>query len=602
MAKAILLIRVSSAGQSYEQQTKELKEFAVKDGYNENDLIIIETKESARKLSEEERLGLNEMKKFILNDPSIDCVYCREINRIGRRYDVLTSMKSFFVSNKIQLVTADNNRRLLDNNRELSLEGSIMFEVAVSLAVTEMRDKEIRFRQGKQKAVEEGRVVSGKVLFGYRVDEKTKKIEIDDERYGNTASIIEYIFDTYTSTSKSTKAIYLELSRQGKYPKSTRDDVGANQIRRIIMNRAYSGGFNNNGDRNSKKVFNYHYPAIVSEERQAEAINKCTHAKNLPKYTQKHIYYAKSLVQCVCGHIMIGDSSRNAYKCPYCRKNICLNHIDYVAWTSAVILKTDANWQDRTATREKYQAEIAKNEIVIENLNKRLEELDETDAKNIKRCSRMHDQTRADELLDELFSETEEERKKTNQEILRLTEATRQMTQYLKKDAVKLDKSATEAIASIVDDNMRRDIVLETITKIVLEDIDERHIKISIVPNFAIAESYPFYYVYDQSKRPYIKLLHYAYDRFNRDDTPFVFDRFHHRPSKKWRLKKEEKLKRIGDMRPIAEICERFNYSYTSVYGFVTMGLLKGDMVNRKIYIALEDAVEFFSKHKKEKR
>ena len=93
MAKAILLIRVSSAGQSYEQQTKDLKEFAVKDGYDENDLIIIETKESARKLSEEERLGLNEMKEAIQKDPSIDCVYCREINRIGRRYDVLTSMK-----------------------------------------------------------------------------------------------------------------------------------------------------------------------------------------------------------------------------------------------------------------------------------------------------------------------------------------------------------------------------------------------------------------------------------------------------------------------------------------------------------------------------
>ena len=147
MAKAILLIRVSTESQSYEQQTKDLSEFAVNDGYDEKDLIVIEAKESARKLPEEERLGLNKMKEYIQNDPSINCVYCREINRIGRRYDVLTSMKSFFVSNKIQLVTADNNRRLLDNNGELSLEGSIMFEVAVSLAVTEMRDKEIRFKQ-----------------------------------------------------------------------------------------------------------------------------------------------------------------------------------------------------------------------------------------------------------------------------------------------------------------------------------------------------------------------------------------------------------------------------------------------------------------------
>ena len=602
MAKAILLIRVSSSGQTYEQQTKELKEFAVKDGYDENNLIIIETKESARKLSEEERLGLNEMKEYIQNDPSIDCVYCREINRIGRRYDVLTSMKSFFVSNKIQLVTADNNRRLLDENRELSLEGSIMFEVAVSLAVTEMRDKEIRFRQGKQKAVDEGRAVTGTVLFGYRIDEKTKRIEKDDENYGNTASIIEYIFDTYTSTSISTKALYLELSRQGRFPKFTRDDIGANQIRRIIMNRAYSGGYNDNGDKNSKKVFHYHYPAIVSEEKQQEAINKCVNAKKLPKYSHKHVYYAKSILQCVCGHIMIGDSGRNAYKCPYCKKHIGLNAVDYAAWTSAVILKTDAYWQDKKATREKYQVDIAKNKIAIESLNKRLEELDDMDERNIRRCSTMSNQTRADKLLKELFAETEKERKKTSQEILRLNEVTRQMTQFLKNDSVKLDESATGAIASIEDDNMRRDIIQEVISKIVLEDVDECHIKIKIVPNYSVAESYPFYYVYDQSKRPYIKLLNYAYGKFYRDDTPNVFKRFHQIPSKKRKLKKEERQKMIGNRVSIAEICEKFGYGYSSVYSFVTSGLLKGEMINRKIYISLEDATEFFNKYKKEKR
>ena len=599
MAKAICLIRVSSSGQSYEMQTKELKEFAVKDGYDENDLIIIETKESARKLPEEERLGLNEMKDYILSDPSIDCVYCREINRIGRRFDVLTSMKSFFVSNKIQLVTADNNRRLLDDNRELSLEGSIMFEVAVSLAVTEMRDKEIRFKQGKQKAVDEGRVVSGTVLFGYRVNEKTKRIEKDDENYGNTASVIEYIFDTYTTTSKSTKAIYLELSRQGKFTKCSRDDVGANQIRRIIMNRAYSGGFNNNGDRFSKKVFNYHYPAIVSEEKQEAAINKCVNAKKLPKYSHKHVYYAKSILQCVCGHTMIGESSRNAYKCPYCRKHIGLNAVDYAAWTSAIILKTDANWQDRTATREKYKADIAKNETIIKTLEQTLVDLDDTDEKNVRRCSRMTNQARADKLLEELFAETDKKRKNTNQEILRLTEANRQMKQYLKNDAVKLDKSATGAIASIEDDNMRREIILEVISRIKLEDIDEYHIKISIIPNYSVADSYPFYYVYDQTNRPYIKLLNYAYGRFNRDDTQFVFKRFHQLPNKKRLLKKEERLKAIGNRMSVAEISERFGYAYSSVYNFFRLGLLKGEMINRKIFIALEDAEEFFSKQNK---
>lgn len=603
MAKAVLLVRVSTSYQSYEQQTKELKTVAIRDGYEEKDLIVIENKESAIKKDEEQRLGLTEMKERITNDPSINCVYVREVSRIGRRYDVLQGIKTYLVTNKIQLVVAGDNRvELLDKKGQITLQGSIMFEVACSVAINEMADKALRFRQGKQKAVDEGRAVTGTVLFGYRIDEKTKRIEKDDESYGNTASVVEYIFDTYTTTPISTKALYLELSGLGKFPKFARDDIGANQIRRIIVNRAYSGGFNDNGDKKSIKAYHYHYPAIVSEEKQQEAINKCVNAKKLPKYSHKHVYYAKSILQCVCGHIMIGESSRNAYKCPYCRKHIGLNAVDYAAWTSAVILKTDANWQDKTATRKKYKSEISKNKKIIESLEKTLVELDDRDERNVRRCSTMSNQTRADKLLAELFAETEKERKKTNQEILRLTEATRQMTQYLKNESVKLDKSATGAIASIEDDNMRRDIILEVISKILLEDIDECHIKISIIPNKAIAETYPFYYVYDQSKRPYIKLLNYAYGRFNRDDTPFVFERFHKKPSEKWRLKKEERLKLTGNLLPIAEICERFGYSYTSVYGFVTLGLLKGDMINHKIYIALEDAAEFFSKYKKETR
>ena len=56
MAKAILLVRVSTENQSFEQQTKELINVALKDGYDKSDLIIIENKESAIKNDEEHRL------------------------------------------------------------------------------------------------------------------------------------------------------------------------------------------------------------------------------------------------------------------------------------------------------------------------------------------------------------------------------------------------------------------------------------------------------------------------------------------------------------------------------------------------------------------
>lgn len=600
MARAILLIRVSTAGQSYEQQTKELIQVAVRDGYDEKDLIPIENKESAIKNDEEHRLGLIDMKERIKNDPSINCVYVREVSRIGRRYDVLQGIKTFLVANKIQLVVAGDNRvELLDKKGNITLQGSIMFEVACSVAITEMADKQLRFEQGKRKAVEEGKAVTGIVLLGYRIDEKTKKIVIDDEEHGNTASIIRDIFNIYTTTSLSTKAIYQQLSRQGRFKKMNRDDIGANQIRRIISNHAYSGGVNNNGDKNSRKKYNYHYPAIVSEEIQEKAINKCINAKNMPKYSHKYVYYAKSLVKCTCGHVMTGDSYRNAYKCPYCRKNIGLNSIDYIAWSSAVMLKTESNNQNREAIIKDYKAAIINNDKMVASLKEKLEELDRNEAKTIRRCSRMQNQTMADKLLEELLAETEEERKKTNQEVLRLEERTRQMKQFLKNSSISLAPYETTAISSIEDDELRRNIILEVISSIELEQIDDLHIKITVVPSLAFAKSFPFHYVYDSSKRPYIRLLCYYNSVLYRDDTPYIFNRFQCLRNKERIYDKEKKLRLIGDRIPIAEVCKRYGFSYTRVFGLVKNGVLDGEMINRKIYISLESASAFFEKYKK---
>ena len=63
--KAIILSRVSSLKQDLVQQTDEVLKTVRNDGFKDNNIIIIEDKESAIKLSEEERRGLNEMKRVI---------------------------------------------------------------------------------------------------------------------------------------------------------------------------------------------------------------------------------------------------------------------------------------------------------------------------------------------------------------------------------------------------------------------------------------------------------------------------------------------------------------------------------------------------------
>ena len=78
--KCILLSRISTGQQNLEQQTKDLIKFAKSIGFKESDQIVIESVESAIKLSEEERQGLNRLKNCIETEP-IDCVICWEPSR-----------------------------------------------------------------------------------------------------------------------------------------------------------------------------------------------------------------------------------------------------------------------------------------------------------------------------------------------------------------------------------------------------------------------------------------------------------------------------------------------------------------------------------------
>ena len=65
MKRIIVLSRVSTVGQHLESQTNELVNAAIKLGYPKSSHIIIENVESAIKLKEEERIGLQRLKQYI---------------------------------------------------------------------------------------------------------------------------------------------------------------------------------------------------------------------------------------------------------------------------------------------------------------------------------------------------------------------------------------------------------------------------------------------------------------------------------------------------------------------------------------------------------
>lgn len=86
--KAIILARVSTAKQSYDEQVNDLIALAIKDGYTKRQIKVIKNKESGIKLDEVHRLGLIELKETIKNDASINAVYtvCEIISLLVSTY------------------------------------------------------------------------------------------------------------------------------------------------------------------------------------------------------------------------------------------------------------------------------------------------------------------------------------------------------------------------------------------------------------------------------------------------------------------------------------------------------------------------------------
>ena len=530
--KAIILSRCSTVNQSTEQQTKELVETAIKDGYKKSDLIIIENKESAIKNDEMHRLGLVEMKEAIQNDPSINCVYVREVSRIGRRYDVLSSIKTFLVTNKIQLIVNGNTRvELLDKDKNITLLGSIMFEIACSNAISEMEDKKIRFAQGKAKAMREGKIASGKPIFGYYTDDNGI-IQINEVE----AETIKYIFNTYVNTDFSTKAIYRELVAQGKMKRYNNEETGRFQIQRIINNLAYSGGVSNASGANIKPTQINHYQAIVTEELQQKAIDKCKSAKSLCKSITKNIYYAKSLVKCTCGHTMVANSSSRSYVCPYCKRTVPINQIDYIAWSEAQVIKSLQMVMDSSSDKAKAELTIKDNQNKIVTAKNRLEELDELEVNVIDSSLNISNKEKREAFVTRKLSDVTSERKKLNQTILHLEEVNKQLNDYLQDID---DKNFFNPIA-VEDDAARKEIITSVIDSITIEDIDDKHIKIVVNPK---KSAYPFdwttYYIYDKTTLPYPRLIRHSKELVQ-DVTKEVVQRFKSvsRTSKKVLIKK----------------------------------------------------------------
>lgn len=258
--KAILLVRVSTQHQDLVQQTEQVKAEALKDGYNEKDIIIIEDKESAVKLSEEERNGLNNLKTYIEHG-DIDCVYTYEVSRISRRPDVLYSIRNYLFEHQVQLIILKPYIKMLNDDGTMSETSNLFLGIFASMAENEGYIRKARMRRGVEKKRSLGYYVGGKKPFGYQII--NKRFVVDESQ----ADIVKRIFNDYVYGNKSLRAIAAELTEEGIF----KNRLNAHQtIANIISKQYYCG------DKAHKQ--------IISEELYNAAQEK----RNNKIYYKKH--------------------------------------------------------------------------------------------------------------------------------------------------------------------------------------------------------------------------------------------------------------------------------------------------------------------------
>lgn len=289
MAKCILLSRVSTEQQSLDEQTRNLKSAAQAAGFE--DIVVIETKESAIKLSEEERQGLNELKAYI-EQGGVSCVFIWELSRLSRRPKVLYSMREYLQEKRVQLRCLHPDFTMFKDDFSLDTNANIIFGLYVSLCENEMAIKKERFHRGKEKNAREGKFSGGRyVKLGYKLDDN-KFFVIDPDG----AALVRDIFYMYGVKKMSLRDLYDELKSRGHKKTVT-------GIRKMLHDISYCGEATR-GTRGENSFYRT-YPAIVSRELYDIVQKRIESARHDNRKTVKEIL-GKKIVKCPkCGHAMV---------------------------------------------------------------------------------------------------------------------------------------------------------------------------------------------------------------------------------------------------------------------------------------------------------
>lgn len=456
MKKVVCFCRVSSTQQDLNTQKAEVLKAIKNDNFKASEVVIVEGKESAIKLDEMERKTLNELKQVIDENPTITDIYFYAIDRLARKVSVVLSIVDQMNEKGINLHFLNPYpMQTLRNGKQDSM--SKMFLTFLSIgAEMEMTMKKARFEDTKAKMKAEGKLLVGKVLFGYYRDSNGFPQRKEDE-----AEVVRYIFNEYLS-GVSMRKIAKELMLTGKF-ENTKLTSAIVRVSNIINNQAYSGRQAKQFDSAEEK--NIAYPAIVSVEDQDAAMN-ISKANNREKDTS-NIYYAKGIVKTIVDkkeYVLSPIKGNCSYglQLDSVQMNINVNVIDYIAWSNAQNLYNIYRNYENFIAPQNLEQQIEDIKKKIENLKPIFDDLDE----RMNRVNRLYKLSRmTDEEYDNDYNEIQKEKQPFLNEEIKMRNEIKKLEDEIVRTR---NKRNTQINLDILDDEEKRDICKDMLEKIIV--------------------------------------------------------------------------------------------------------------------------------------
>lgn len=363
-AKIIILVRISTVKQEILTQKKELVCLAASDGWEEDDMIVIEgVGASAIKLND---IYLEEMQQLYstIEENDIAAVYAWEISRIGRNEEILMRFKNFLIARKIQLVIKNPSLRLLNNDGSVNNGIELAFSLFATMSKQEMEIKQERFKRAKERNRAEGKYNGGRIKLGYKLDENKHFIE-NKER----AQLVRDIFDWYIN-GMSLKKIYDILVDMGIYSSLKNFSTGGKRVGYILRDSAYIG--------------NETYPQIVNKDIFDQAQEVLSNRRKW--HNSENIYYCKGLIKDTTTNCtLIARLGTLVYYLRHRIHSIALNMnvMDYIALYSANVLIAHLNAREAQTNENEYKLRIEENNRIVKSKQKQIEEYEKANQRAI---------------------------------------------------------------------------------------------------------------------------------------------------------------------------------------------------------------------------